>query len=211
MHGWCFNGGMREGPRMAAQPASAWSASPTRKTGPPAARRTGPGEGDPEPSAARARMRRRGRLGRRGAVGRRRTGPAEIEASSDGRGALTHGMMADLRRRDGGHGIFRTDNMCDGTRRFARLRDGLIWSIGSKRNMQGVQTGSNVELLPTVPDPRVARSSTHGGPGACRLPGGAHVCTREPWASAGKPLALSKPRAHIPAGAAHQLGLGLRV
>ncbi len=45
-------------------------------------------------SAAWARMSRRGRLGRRGAAGRRRTGPAEIKASSDGRGALTHRMVA---------------------------------------------------------------------------------------------------------------------
>ena len=44
-------------------------------------------------------MSRRGRLGRRGAAGRRRTGPAEIKESSDGRGALTYWMMADMHRR----------------------------------------------------------------------------------------------------------------
>ena len=49
-------------------------------------------------------MSRRGRLGRRGAAGRRRTGPAEIKASSDGRGALTHRMMADLESSFDGRG-----------------------------------------------------------------------------------------------------------
>ncbi len=33
---------------------------------------------------------------RRGVAGRRMAGPAEIKASSDGRGALTHRMPADL-------------------------------------------------------------------------------------------------------------------
>ncbi len=37
------------------------------------------------------------RVGRRGAAGRRRTGPAEIKTSQDGRGALTHRMMTDLK------------------------------------------------------------------------------------------------------------------
>ena len=55
-------------------------------------------------SAAWARMSRRGRLGRRGAAGRRRTGPAEIKASSDGRGAITHRMMADLESSFDGRG-----------------------------------------------------------------------------------------------------------
>jgi hypothetical protein len=44
-------------------------------------------------------MSRRGRLQRQEAAGRWRTGSAEIKASSDGRGALTHWMMVDMQRR----------------------------------------------------------------------------------------------------------------
>ncbi len=50
-----------------------------------AARETG--SSDPEPNAARTRMKLRGQLGRRGAAGHRRTGPAEIKASSDDGGS----------------------------------------------------------------------------------------------------------------------------
>jgi hypothetical protein len=67
-----------------------------------AARR--PGSSDQVPSTVRARMGQRRRLGRRGAAGRRRTGPAEIKASSDGRGALTHRMMVDVKSSFDGHG-----------------------------------------------------------------------------------------------------------
>ena len=52
-----------------------------------------PGSSDPELSAAGRVDDHRGRLGGRGAAGRRRTGPAE--SSFDSSGVLTHRMMAD--------------------------------------------------------------------------------------------------------------------
>ena len=62
-----------------------------------------PGSSDPELSAAGRVDDHRGRLGGRGATGRRRTGP--VESSFDASGVLTHRMMADSHQLTSGHPI----------------------------------------------------------------------------------------------------------
>ena len=71
------------------------------------------GSRDPELSVAGRMDDHRGRLGGRGAAGRRRTGPAE--SSFDRSGVLTHRMMADSHQLTSGHLI------C--LRTYAMIRD----------------------------------------------------------------------------------------
>ena len=72
-----------------------WSEADSEPTGPPGGEHAAqkPGLRTGRRTERGPWMSRRGLLGGRGAAGRRRTGP--VESSFDGRGALTHRMMAD--------------------------------------------------------------------------------------------------------------------